>query len=105
MNWVLLIGALWLIVAALVAVLVGRGIRLADRKESEATTAADASPNFVVDGRTPTMTDPAEPAAAPDPEGIPPARDLPSRRPLDPRGATDTRRASTSVERRTRRRP
>jgi hypothetical protein len=49
MNWVLLIGAVWLTVAALVGVLIGRGIRLADRKEEEAAAAEAAEPNFVVD--------------------------------------------------------
>jgi hypothetical protein len=49
MNWVLLIGAVWLIVAVLVGVLIGRGIRLADRKEEEAAVAEATEPNFVVD--------------------------------------------------------
>ena len=48
MTWVLLIGAVWLTVAALVGVLIGRSIRLADRK-SEENAAATAAPNFVVD--------------------------------------------------------
>jgi hypothetical protein len=49
MNWVLLIGAVWLTVAVLVGVLIGRGIRLADRKEEEAAAAEATEPNFVVD--------------------------------------------------------
>jgi hypothetical protein len=47
MTWVLLIGAGWLLVALLVGVLIGRGIRLADRKEADGADASD--PNFVVD--------------------------------------------------------
>ena len=39
MNWVLLIGAAWLAVAVFVGVLIGRGIRLADRKQVEAFAA------------------------------------------------------------------
>ena len=48
MTWVLLIGAVWLTIAALVGVLIGRSIRLADRKNEE-NAAAAAAPNFVVD--------------------------------------------------------
>ena len=48
MTWVLLIGAVWLTVAVLVGVLIGRSIRLADRKNEE-NAATSAAPNFVVD--------------------------------------------------------
>ena len=61
MNWVLLIGAVWLTVAALVGVVIGRGIRLADRKEEEAATPEAAEPNFVVD---PDATAPEAPIRA-----------------------------------------
>jgi hypothetical protein len=61
MTWVLLIGAVWLTVAVLVGVLIGRSIRLADRKNEE-NAAAAAAPNFVVD-----LSPPAAAAArAPD---------------------------------------
>src|SRR4051794_29962942 len=49
MSWVLVIGAAWLTVAVLVGVLIGRGIRGADRRELEAASPEVASPNFVVD--------------------------------------------------------
>jgi hypothetical protein len=49
MTWVLAGVAAWLTLAVLVAVLVGRGIRLADRKEAEHRAAGAAEPNFVVD--------------------------------------------------------
>jgi hypothetical protein len=49
MTWVLLIGAAWLAVATLVGVLIGRGVRLADRKQKEGAAAEAADPNFVVD--------------------------------------------------------
>ena len=66
MNWVLLIGAVWLIVAVLVGVLIGRGIRLADRKEEEAATPEAAEPNFVVDpdATTPNAIAPRPPVRA-----------------------------------------
>jgi hypothetical protein len=69
MTWVLAAGVVWLVVAVLVGVLVGRGIRLADRRE--ANTAA-AAPNFVVDtesliARPPTSTA-VTPAPRPTPE-------------------------------------
>ena len=68
MNWVLLIGAVWLAVAALVGVLIGRGIRLADRKEEESAAAEAAAPNFVVDPDAPAVVErpstPAQNAAA-----------------------------------------
>lgn len=48
MGWVWVVGAVWLLLGVLIGVLIGRGIRLADRKQAE-TTATDAEPNFVVD--------------------------------------------------------
>ena len=62
MTWVLVIGVGWLLLAALVAVVIGRSVRLADAKAA-AEAAAD-EPNFVVD-----------PATAP--RGIPAATILP----------------------------
>jgi predicted lipid-binding transport protein (Tim44 family) len=64
MNWVLLIGSAWLAVAVLVGVVIGRGIRLADRKEEEAVAAEAAAPNFVVDSAS--VAEPPAPAGPPD---------------------------------------
>jgi hypothetical protein len=61
MTWVLLIGAVWLSVAAFVGVLIGRGVRLADRKEEEAAAGEAASPNFVVDPLAPALAGPPVP--------------------------------------------
>jgi hypothetical protein len=44
MSWLWVVGAVWLMLAVLVGVLIGRGIRLADHKKSESAPA----PNFVV---------------------------------------------------------
>ena len=46
MGWMWAVGAAWLLVGAVAALLIGRSIRIADRKSAE--RAADA-PNFVVD--------------------------------------------------------
>ena len=64
MNWVLLIGAVWLAVAVFVGVLIGRGIRIADRKQQEAFAAEVPAANFVVDVTPPVVAEPAEPTAA-----------------------------------------
>jgi hypothetical protein len=64
MNWVLLIGAVWLAVAVFVGVLIGRGIRIADRKQQEAFAAEAGAPNFVVDLTPPVVAETAEPAVA-----------------------------------------
>jgi hypothetical protein len=61
MTWVLLIGAVWLTVAALVGVLIGRSIRLADRKNEDAAAAEAAAPNFVVDPAPLALPQPAAP--------------------------------------------
>jgi hypothetical protein len=53
MEWVLLIGAVWLLAAALVGLLIGKGIRLADRKQAEKAAAEAVEPNFVVDAGPP----------------------------------------------------
>jgi hypothetical protein len=63
MTWVLLIGVGWLLVALLVGVLIGRGIRLADRKEQDRADVTD--PNFVVD-----LAPPAPTATVPEPAPI-----------------------------------
>lgn len=60
MDWVLLIGVVWLAVAVLVGVLIGRGIRLADRKQKQAFAAEPPAPNFVVDGTPPGEAQAAE---------------------------------------------
>jgi hypothetical protein len=82
MTWVLVIGAAWLLLAALAAVVIGRSVRLADARA--AARAEPDEPNFVVD-----------PAIAP--SGFPPARILPFRTvsheeqaPLHPPTSRDT---------------
>src|SRR5687768_2923672 len=62
MTWVLVIGVGWLLLAALLAVVIGRSVRLADAKAAAEASADE--PNFVVD-----------PATAP--RGIPAATILP----------------------------
>jgi hypothetical protein len=49
MSWVWALGAVWLVLGPLIGVLIGRGIRLADRKQAEALAAETADPNVVVD--------------------------------------------------------
>ena len=49
MTWVLAAVVAWIVLAVLVGVLIGRGIRLADRKDSNTAALETASPNFVVD--------------------------------------------------------
>ena len=66
MTWVLVIGAGWVLLAALAALVIGRSVRLADAKA--AAEAAAEEPNFVVD-----------PATAP--SGLPAATVLPFRAP------------------------
>jgi hypothetical protein len=83
MNWVLLIGAVWLLVAVLVGVLIGRAVRLADRKEAGTAAARGVEPNFVVDEAAP-GTDAAPGAGAPGPVRHP----IPSARP--PAGDSST---------------
>ena len=45
MSWVVIVVAGWVVVAVAVALLIGRAIRIADRKVAEATEL----PNFAVD--------------------------------------------------------
>ena len=71
MNWVLLIGAVWLAVAVFVGVLIGRGIRLADRKQAEAFAAEVPAANFVVDVTPPVAAEAAEPAETPESDALP----------------------------------
>jgi hypothetical protein len=96
MNWVLAVAAAWFALAGVVAVLIGRIIRLADRKaaakakaKAKATIAEDA-PNFVVD-TSPQVE--ADVSAEPVPEGRPaeprsaaerPRPDVPTVRPPEP---------------------
>jgi hypothetical protein len=68
MSWVWAVGAVWLLLGGLVGVLIGRGIRLADRKQAESTATDAAEPNFVVDplpphAGTPIPPQPGRPAA------------------------------------------
>jgi hypothetical protein len=72
MSWVWAIGAAWLVLGALLGVLIGRGIRLADRKQAEAT-ARDATPNFVVD---PPVLPPRTDEPIPPQPGRPTAEDM-----------------------------
>jgi hypothetical protein len=79
MNWVLAVAAAWFALAGLVAVLIGRSIRLADRKaEADAAkaTIAEESPNFVVDAAPPVESD----------VGVEP---VPEGRPAEPRSAAE----------------
>jgi hypothetical protein len=73
MGWVLGIAVAWLVLAVAVALLIGRGIRLADRKvdEEEAARAVEYAPNFVVD-------DAGEPAAEALRSGAPDAATAPA---------------------------
>jgi hypothetical protein len=78
MTWVLTAVATWLLLAIVVALLVGRSIRLADREKERA--AAAGAPNFAVDPGTlrspapaPSAVEGDEPAAAPpSPSAAPP---------------------------------
>jgi hypothetical protein len=63
MDWVLVIGAAWLLTAAAVAVLIAGAVRLADRRAERGRAAAARrdEPNFVV------QPPPPEPAATDSP--------------------------------------
>jgi hypothetical protein len=45
MTWIVIVGTAWPVTAAMAALVLGRAIRLADRRAAEAE-----APNFVVDG-------------------------------------------------------
>ena len=45
MNWILVVGTAWPLTAGVAAVILGRAIRLADRRAPQ----AGSGPNFVVD--------------------------------------------------------
>jgi hypothetical protein len=62
MSWVLVIAGAWMAVAAVVAILVGRSIRLADRK---AAAEAAQAPNFVVQPADAPALDEANPQTVP----------------------------------------
>ena len=49
MRWVLIIVTVWIVVAFLAAILIGRSIRLADRKAARARAARARTANVVVD--------------------------------------------------------
>jgi hypothetical protein len=99
MNWVLLIGAVWLLVAVLVGVLIGRGIRLADR-EAAGTRAAQADePNFVVEPAAPANEATQAPALETDPVPDRVRHPIPSARPLAGRpNVTSSKRMPPSRE-------
>jgi hypothetical protein len=66
MSWVWAVGAVWLLLGGLFGVLIGRGVRIADRKHAEAAAAEAAAPNFVVDPATlavPPAVIPVQPSA------------------------------------------
>jgi hypothetical protein len=97
MNWVLAVAAAWFALAGVVAVLIGRIIRMADRKAEAkgteakgAATIAEDAPNFVVDTSPQVEADvsaepvsegrPAEPRSAAER----PRPDVPTARPPEP---------------------
>jgi hypothetical protein len=89
MNWVLAVASAWFALAVLVAVLIGRSIRLADRKaEADAAKApiAEDSPNFVVDAAPPVETD----------VGVEP---VPEGRPAEPQSAAERARPNVPTAR------
>ena len=49
MSWVLVIGTTWLLLAVLIALLIGRAIHVADIKADEAVGGDVHEPNFAVD--------------------------------------------------------
>ena len=70
MAWVLAVGAAWVAIAAFVAVVIGRGIRLADRKQAESAGAAPR--NFTVDVAPPVFpTTDSAPVDAPSVDALP----------------------------------
>jgi hypothetical protein len=84
MSWVLVIGAGWLLLSVLTAVVIGRSVRMADQRAESAADAPTTEPNFVVDSpqlhvvpppATQPPVIPAPPRQAPDTiPGIPAAR-------------------------------
>ena len=84
MTWVLVIGVGWVLLAALVAVVIGRSVRLADKKAAAESSADE--PNFVVDpatapGGIPAATVLPFPTVSPEAEAKPaprPVRDTPT---------------------------
>jgi hypothetical protein len=89
MNWVLAVASAWFALAVLVAVLIGRSIRLADRKaEADGAKAAIAedSPNFVVDASSQIESD----------VGVEP---VPEGRPAEPRSAAGRARPNVPTTR------
>jgi len=80
MSWVWAIGVTWLMLGALVGVLIGRGIRLADRKQAESVEAQTDEPNFVVDPAPAHPADAHSADAIPQQAGAPSAEHLPSSR-------------------------
>jgi hypothetical protein len=83
MSWVLVIGAGWLLLSVLTALLIARSVRLADDKAEVAAEAA-AEPNFVVDVphlRPVASTDDTAPPAAAIPRDTPTIPGIPSARP------------------------
>src|SRR3954466_9233337 len=74
MGWVLVIGASWLLLSVLTAVVIGRSVRLADLRAETAAEASAPEPNFVVDNA------PLHVVQAPEaelPAAAPPQREAP----------------------------
>ena len=90
MTWVLAAVVAWLVVAVLLGVLIGRGIRLADRKETQTAAAEAASPNFVVDDGP--LTDRPGTFAAGTDDAL--RRPLSNARPPAPRPASENTRST-----------
>jgi hypothetical protein len=81
MTWVLIAVATWLLLSIVVALLVGRSIRLADREEERAAHAG--APNFTVDP-APLPPSAAIAAAEPAADDTPPPAAAPSTPPPSP---------------------
>jgi hypothetical protein len=84
MSWVLVIGAGWLLLSVLTAVVIGRSVRMADVRAQAAADAPATEPNFVVDAPQLQVVQPpaAEPpAATPQRQGPDTIPGIPSARP------------------------
>lgn len=106
MGWVVAAVALWLVLAVLAALLIGRGIRIADEQAAESAAARPSgTPNFVVDVHaepiatggashppSPRLSTPHAPSAAPSARPTVPR----SRRRLVPGSSRGASRASSS---------
>jgi hypothetical protein len=87
MGWVVAAAAVWLVLAVLGALLIGRGIRIADEKAAGSAAARPTgAPNFVVDVHAePITTGGAADPPSPRPTTSRPPAAAPSARPTVPR--------------------